>query len=232
MNTFYKLIIYCYLFKMNLIQKLVPTQKKGAETGATARYKCDSTAHAQLMFKKASERLHDINEWFNICGGVGAQFQLTDSGGNELHDVKPEEGNLIRIKLPAPSNQMGEGYDWVRIEKIESLKQGDEELFGFRVRPTKNPMAGDDDSAHFYTKNASSSFLVYRTRNMVYAMERGRNEIPNKTRSLLNTIRNFFVGLFAMAGFSKPQWKRLVKGVLKPEVEEAQSLASLKEYQL
>jgi hypothetical protein len=133
----------------------------------------------------------------------------------------PVKGNLIRIKLPAPPNQQGDGFDWVRIEEFENSKDllKDEELFGFRVRPVENPLSRSGESAHFYTSDATSSFLVMRKSCTISAMEKGRNEVPNASGSFLNKIRNILIAIPAMLGLSKPQWKNLTDGILNPPVD-------------
>jgi len=201
---------------MNLVKKTVPQQKKGAKTGATARRRCSSRHNAMMLFNQARFRLLDINKWYLLSGKKGAEFQLTDAGGEPIESSLPAVGNLVRIKLPAPQNKAGDGFDWVRIEKFETRKNQltDEELYGFRVRPVKNPAHNSGRSAHFYTNDATSTFLVHRKNCTVCVLERGRNEVPNPAGSLLNKARNLFVALPAMLGFSKPQWQNLVDGIL------------------
>jgi len=202
---------------MSVIQELVPRQKKGSETGATTKKRLSSRYAAKALFSDAKARLLAINNWYALCGNTGAEFRLTDEHGNFIHTA-PEVGNLIRINLPAPPNATGDGYDWVRIEKFDQQKEllTDEELFGFRVRPVSNPRNRVDDSAHFYTSDATSTFLVYRKSLVVHAMERGRNEVPNPAGSILNRIRNSIIAFFAMRGLAVPQWKKLVNGILEP----------------
>jgi len=201
---------------MNLLKMIIPRQVLGFKTGASTEFKAPTIRDAMLIFLEAKFRLLDVNNWFLICGESGAEFRLTDDEGNPVEKNKPEVGNLIRIKLPAPPNKAGDGYDWVRIEKLEDLedKSSDEELCGFRVRPVRSPYSKSDASSHFYTSNATSTFLVYRKREVIHVYERGRNELPNTTGSFLNRLRNLIVAIFASFGFSKPQWKNLVRGVL------------------
>ncbi|MFL5754432.1 MAG: hypothetical protein ACJ76F_13555 [Bacteroidia bacterium] len=123
----------------------------------------------------------------------------------------------MRISLPGPGNPEGDGYDWVRIEEFENkLNQlKDEEIFGFRVRPTANPRGLEKESAHFYTKTASSTFLIVRVADKVTVMEKGRNEKTNtESGSLITRLRNAAVAVGARLGLARPQWKMLIKGVL------------------
>jgi len=203
---------------MTAYDELVPQQVTGSATGATSKLHAVSVRAALKTFAKARARLLDVNNWYNYCGKKGAEFQLTDHNGNPLSTSQPEIGNLIRIRLPAPSNDKGDGYDWVRIEQFESSSSSDndEQVFGFRVRPVSNPKDRTNESAHFYTSEATSSFLVRRKGAIVFAMERGRNEKPNPTGAFLNKLRNFFVAVAAMLGMAVPQWKMLTRAILKP----------------
>jgi|GEM_PF-241061 len=207
-----------------MTKSLVPKQVKGSRTGASSRLIAPSAKSAVKLYSRAKLRLMDINNWYELCGGKGAEFTLTDEKGNPLFSAEPRVGNLIRIKLPAPKNEAGDGYDWVRIEKFESSSESTdrkfsewkrEEIFGFRVRPVSNPANNSTESAHFYTSEATSTFLVIRKGLTVYAIERGRNEKPNPAGGFLNKIRNVFIALGAKMGFSVPQWKMLTDGILR-----------------
>ncbi len=201
---------------MNILQDFIPKQRKGAKTNATAKIRTESRHAAFVLFEQAKSRLLDINNWYNTCEKTGAEFQLTDSLGNPLRSFNPHVGNLIRIKLPAPENKTCDGFDWVEIERFIKSKDAynDVEVYGFRVRPTECPTGKSGRVAHFYNIKATSSFLVYRKSETVYVMERGRNEIPNVSGSILNKMRNIFIALPGMIGFSNPQWQKLVEGIL------------------
>ncbi|MBC7694990.1 MAG: hypothetical protein H7141_06025 [Burkholderiales bacterium] len=205
----------------NPVSHIVPSQKKGNHTGAKAHLKTASVDEAIKLFGQAKHRLLDINSWQKISGKGSAEFRLTDKNGHVLKSNRPRVGNLIRIKLPAPGNKLGSGYDWVRIEVFKHVKDilKDEEVYGFRVRPIKNPLKQTETSAHFYTSDASSTFLLKRTSEILSVMEIGRNEIPNTHPvSFLNKIRNMIVAFSASLGLAKPQWKKLVKGILNGSV--------------
>ena len=201
---------------MNILQNLVPKQEKGSKTNATAKIKVKTRYEAFTVFEKAKEKLIDINNWYVMCGSKGADFKLTDALGNPLNAINPQEGNLIRIKLLAPKNNKGDGFDWVIIEKIVENKDiyNDVEVFGFKVRPIKDPFNKLEYPAHFFNSKATSSFMVYREGTVIYVMERGRNEIPNVSGPLFNKIRNLMIALPGILGFSNSQWQNLVEGVL------------------
>lgn len=211
-------------------ENIIPAQKKGTKTGATSRVDAATRHDAINLFKESKTRLLDINNWHRLCGKGSAVFQITDEQGLPLNANKPIIGNLVRIELPAPPNNSGNGYDWVRLEKFETEKNllKDEEIFGFTVRPVANPLDAAKESAHFYTNAATSTFLVMRNANSVLAMERGRNKKPNiKAGSLLTKLRNIVVAIAAMIGFATPQWKSLVKGIIrKPVLNDSLNISS------
>ncbi len=188
---------------------IIPAQHKGSQSGAEKKVKSTTRHHAILLFNEAKMRLLNVNKWHTLCGKASAEFQLTDKNGNVLNTIIADKGNLIRISLPAPRNEEGEGYDWVKIEETENTKDliKDTESCGFRVRPVANPMRKDNKPAHFYTEAATSTFLVIRQANTVRALERGKNEKANvKHLSVINKIRNLIVACSAKLGLSKPQW--------------------------
>jgi hypothetical protein len=84
-----------------------------------------------------------------------------------------------------------------------------------RVRPS-DPPRQKEETEHFFSKDATSSFIVERKGNVVTAYVRGRNELPNteEPESFLKKIRNAAIALAAMAGLNTPQWKGLAKGII------------------
>ena len=192
----------------------VPPQQTGSEMNAVEKIELASEAEAVHFFKTVKQRLLDVNRWTEIAGGVMSDFFLTDSEGN-LVQRKATGGDHIKIDIPGPGTQTGGGYDWVTIEEIKAQALNDGEVLSMTVRPAANPLTGSEDTAHFLTEEATSTFQVKRLGHAIYAEEHGRNEVPNtKTQSTVDNIRNTLVGWGAKAGFSYPQWKALVKGIL------------------
>jgi hypothetical protein len=196
--------------------KIIPEQYKGGQTGANESLEASDAAAAAHIFSESKRRMQDINNWQNICEGLSAEFCLTDVKGTIIHTI-PAIGNLIRISLPAPGLAKGDGYDWVRIEAIEEEgnAESQKQLFSFRVRPVVSPNLPEGSAAHMYRAEATSSFILYRLGNIVYAAEEGRNEIPNiEVEKITDKIRNAVVAFSAMIGLAVPQWKKLMRGIL------------------
>ncbi len=73
-------------------------------------------------------------------------------------------GDCVQIDIPGPGPASGEGYDWVRIEALEdNSPASDEESCGMRVRSCKDPNINSDDTAHVFTSDATSTFLIGKT---------------------------------------------------------------------
>lgn len=197
----------------------VPEQYKGKKLDVDNEVRLSSMEEAQQVFHVAAGRLLDVNEWAEICGPASADFALTDERGNPVHR-DPVPGDFFRIDVPGPGPASGDGYDWVRIEYLEDLRNpgASEESITMRVRPAPSPQNPSHDTAHFFSPEATSSFRVIRNGNVVRAEVHGRNEVPNTTVDTnADKIRNAVVGTGAIAGLSTPQWKSLVNGLLESD---------------
>ena len=192
----------------------IPDQQEGSKIDVEESRNFETINDATAFFEVACRRLLNINLWGEISGL--SSFQLFDEHGNEVHR-EGIQGDYIRIDIPGPGTQSGEGFDWVRIEEIIQHQDAEEELLAVKVRPSVKPMAENTSPAHFLKAEATSTFIVRRLQMVVKAEEHGRNEMANTdTESILDNARNLFVGGAAKLGFSYPQWKLLVKGIMEP----------------
>lgn len=195
----------------------IPGKEEGFHKDIEANEKASTREEAKKLFKEAKDRLLNVNAWDKICGKASAVFRLTDEKGNEVAG-DPKVGYHFKIDIPAPDSQAGKGFEWVRVEAIEENENKDEdkEYLVLRVRPSDNPSTNDKNIAHFFSDKSTSNFIVLREKKVVTAAVLGRNEVPNTndTDSWFDKIRNALVGTGAVGGFSYPQWKSLVKGVL------------------
>ncbi len=193
-------------------QSMIPSQQKGASSDTIHTVQESSMASAVKRYAKAVERLLDINHWHIIAGG-GAVFTLFDTTGKPFRG-NAEEGCYVRIDIPAiPPSRSGQGYEWVRIEKIEH----DDRCTSIMVRPASPPFLTGKATCHFFAPSATSTFSVTLQHLKIQAAVHGRNENPNtEVPGLMERARNFVVGLLAMLGLNKKQWMRLVKGLVKP----------------
>ncbi|HEY0732951.1 MAG TPA: hypothetical protein VGD33_11070, partial [Chitinophagaceae bacterium] len=160
------------------------------------------------------QRLFSVNNWHDYAGKLTADFQLTDTNGTEVNRLI-DKGDHFRINIPAPGSQAGEGYDWVKVEEITEGEDQGNKFAAIRVRPASDPCNDNSDVAHFFSEQATSSFVVKQEGNKLIAAVYGRNEKPNTgVEKLLDKTRNALVATGAISGFSKLQWKSLVEGLL------------------
>ncbi|MEJ7739019.1 MAG: hypothetical protein WKF97_16465 [Chitinophagaceae bacterium] len=198
------------------IDDIIPEQQTGGKTDIDYSETCKTVLDAVNLFVLAKDRLQDVNNWHNLCGPASAVFKLIDSNGVSVQR-NAQRGDHFRINIPAPGTTAGDGYDWVKIEEIEdkSNPEGEEEAFAIQVRPTAEPGKEAQNVAHFFKDFATSSFAVQRKGLTVTASVHGRNEVPNTDADgILDKARNTLVAIGALIGFSNPQWKSLVKGLL------------------
>ena len=162
----------------------------------------------------AVSRLQQINDWNKIAVGISATFTLVNEKGDKL-TRSPEKGDYFKIDIPGLGTKSGDGFDWVRVEEVIETDNGDTESYGFRVRPSSNPNDNSNETAHFYSPESTSTFLITRNYNAVTAKVFDRNTKPNReAKSAVDQIRDTVVGVAGLVGPSKLQWKSLVEGLV------------------
>lgn len=201
----------CTVQNVKDTKEKVPEQHNGAKSDVRHTRDVVSNDEAAMLYLRARKNILDINNWQNIAGKLSASFSLTDPSGAEVSRL-PLAGDYIKIHLPTSRR---EKFDWVRIEKVSEEHPDDyTSRIQIQVRPSEPPTP-QQETEHFFSKEATSSFFVERKGKRLSAEVRGRNELPNlQAPGLLNKVRNAFIALGAMAGLNTPQWAALVKGVL------------------
>lgn len=189
----------------------IPLQKKGGfhDTESQKKYTESEKTIAQYAILK--ERFLSINQWKSYCGEGFADFRLYDSLGNYVERL-PKVGDFIRIDIPGPGGFEAKGYDWVEIIEMSENYINKNELENLLIicRPSIIPVKKKiNHIAHFYSNEATSSFMISRSENAIKAAVYGRNESPNWNTNFLDKIRNFSIAVGGMFGVSKIQWKRL-----------------------
>ena len=208
------------LIKNNfMIQKdltgIVPNQYTGEEIETQSSVDFKNESQAKVFYEVAKARLLSVNNWHFIAGIISGHFQLTDAHGEKLNR-NVETGDYFRIDIPGPGSSEGDGYDWVYVEDLKEITEDNVQSIGFRVRPSENPVGEKNETAHFYTDDATSNFIVTREGNTVTAMIIDRNLKPNdESGSVMDRIRHVAVGAGAIGLFSKIQWKNLTDGLVK-----------------
>ncbi len=194
---------------------MVPDQQSGIESNTENSVILSNEAEAKGFFQMVRERLLQVNNWHQIAGKATADFKLTDKKGNDVQRTVQQDDHF-KIDIPGPGPRTGDGFDWVQVEAVEETGDADGECVAVRVRPATNPLNDRHDVAHFFSDEATSSFIVRRDGTKITAGVYGRNEKPNtKAETIVDKVRNTTIGTGAVSGFSKLQWKSLVTGLLK-----------------
>jgi hypothetical protein len=194
---------------------IIPVQETGRKIDAESSVELKDEERARARFQKAKARLENVNEWKNYAGDISATFQLIDKDKKGTKR-KPAKGDYFKIDIPGPGSKAGDGYDWVQVEEIVNTSELHAESFGFRVRPTSNPDSEGEDTAHFYSEESTSSFLIEREGSKVTASIHDRNTKPNTNADHpLDKIRDTLVGAAGALSFSKIQWKKLTDGLVR-----------------
>jgi hypothetical protein len=198
------------------LDSFIPEQRTGKQNDLKSSAEHSDDLSAREHYLRCRNRMLNVNSWNEAGGRLGADFQLMDGNGDAL-ERSALPGDFIRIDVPGPGSAAGKGYDWVVIEKLEEQSEGIENDFVvITVRPTENPRTEENDTAHFFDANASSTFIIQRNGKVVTAEYHGRNETPNvQTDNKIDKVRNAAVALGGMLGLSEVQWKSLINGLLK-----------------
>jgi|SRR5215203_147913 len=199
--------------------EIVPAQFAGQEIEAEATKELKDEAGAKSLYNAAKKKLLDVNNWKRVAGTISAQFQIIDGKGEEVtRNIK--KGDYLRINIPGPGSKEGDGYDWVLVEELKEINRGSVQSVGFRVRPNENPFGKKNETSHFYSKEATSSFIICRENSRVISWIIDRNLLPNtEPGSLVDKVRDVVVGVSAIAGLSKVQWQQLADGLIENKNE-------------
>jgi hypothetical protein len=204
---------------MESCDKVIPEHKKGIDSKIIFSRDTDTTVFARELFQYARLNLLGVNRWHKLSKESNVMFTMIDQYGRKVNG-QPKEGFYFRIDMPGePDSENDRETDWVIVEKIEESSTDDNDFIGIRVRPARPPfrMDGKGATAHFFNDGATSTFCITRTGTKVTAGVYGKLEKENKPAiSIWAKIKNFFITVHAMRALHKPQWKKLVHGLLTP----------------
>lgn len=192
-----------------------PQQKKGGFHNTESIKEFDSPEMAVKEFAILKSRLYSVNQWKDFCGDGFADFRLYDSSVNYV-DRSPLKGDFMRIDIPDPGT-IESGYDWVKVTDISNqhTKEDEFENISITCSPSKEPGSSDKEhTAHFYSSDATSTFMISRGDTYIKAAVYGRNETANLDAGFLGKVRNLAIAAGGMMGISKIQWKRLTDALL------------------
>lgn len=196
---------------------VIPEQHTGKVIDTVESVELADAATAKTFFVTVKSRLLNINNWEDVAGTGSANFQLVDAQGKEVS--RPvQKGDYFKIDVPGPGPVAGDGFDWVQVEEVSEVSEGETESVGIRVRPAKSPLNDKEDIAHFYSPESTSSFTATREGATITIGIYDRNTKPNQTpENIVDKVRDIAVGSGAVTAFSKIQWTSLAKGLLEKE---------------
>lgn len=195
------------------MEKNIPKQIEGKSLDCFKSVSLPSHEEATTFFERIRSKLLDVNYWNEITKAPSATFTIKDASSRTLERMVQKE-DYIRIDIPGPGLPSAKGYDWVQVEDIVETADTEGASILLTLRPCADPTQEGTDTAHFFNRLATSSFLVEQKGRHISLHYAGRNEIINTdNESVLDNLRNFMVGLGAKMGASFPQWKALVEGL-------------------
>jgi hypothetical protein len=184
------------------------TGEKATDKFFSSQNEFANEAIAESEFERSKRKLFSVNEWSNMPG-ITSSFQLYKAKGEIKFTNNPEEGDFIMISLPGnlPEN-------WVKIIEIKDSFDTAE----FTVSPSPQPkrtkinkIEEEEETEHFFTSDATSTFMIKRDGKIIYAYEVGKDETINNQgeeaagRKWINTL----IAAGGWLGFQKIQWEKL-----------------------
>ncbi|MFD2969141.1 hypothetical protein [Sphingobacterium bambusae] len=192
----------------------IPKQVKGKQIVISESRNYSTQEEVTGAFHHARSRLGSINQWQDFAGTTSATFQLFDELGHQITRF-PKIGDYVRIDIPGPGSFIGRGYDWVKVTQFDDRPEDGYILITLQPSVPPATIKRDAEVAHFFKATASTNIEIKVQRLCLQVNYFGRNEETNNTSALLmENIRNSLIGFGAKLGFSYPQWKKLVKGLL------------------
>lgn len=198
----------------------VPENEAGKALDIECIVKEDLFQEAMNTFDIARSRLLHPSLWQQLAGTGTASFSVSSANSDKI-EPQVHANDFLRIDIPGPGPVAGEGFDWVKVEEIQENRLPDADAsFVMRLRACANPHHPGEGTAHFFTEEATSTFILKRNGDTVTLSYHGRNEKPNTSNvNTMDKIRNALVGGSAIAGLSEIQWKALLQGILKRDKE-------------
>lgn len=197
----------------------IPIQHTGRSMDASESVCFPEKVDAKDFYEIVHNRLLRIDKWYELADLPIASFVQIDQNGKETFDLA-KVGNYIKIDIPGPGLLSTQGFDFVRIERIDETDEDNLQEVTLTLRPSSDPNdESDNETKHFFKNVATSTIQIKRINASINANYFGRNELLNlETEALTDKLRNFFVGMGARLGASYPQWKLLLKGLINSNI--------------
>ncbi len=196
------------------VQHLLPVNSIGSENNAVSFLSCNSETEAFDRFRKLSQKLLEVNGWNEYAGKNPTEFYLYSKEKDKA--AIAQLNDLVKIKMPAPKNNLGNSFDWVMVNRIENIEQTESKVLLLQMKPHSCAESANGNIAHFYTGEASNTFILSKKNKVIQFSIHGRNEVANTSSvGFFNSLRNFFVAAGGIFGGSKIQWQDFTEKFIK-----------------
>lgn len=169
-------------------------------------------------FERLKSSVLNVNEWVNFTGLTKTTFTLMNK-----HGIKQKRlarlNDFILIEFPKLFLfKKIKCYDWVEISTIETFNDSTMDYFILELKPAKSPIMSDQTINHFFTEEASNTFIVFLNKDFLSISIHGRNEFPNLfIKNKRDAIRNFFFANLGLFGANKLLWVNMTNGLMDVE---------------
>lgn len=193
------------------IWEKVPLQTKGISR--------DTLVYEERLewrdYERIKSNLLDVNCWINHTGIARTKFTLRNGAG-VLVERMARPNDYILIEFPqVPFSQQIKLRDWVEITKVEEKITEEEAYFILELKPASCPTHQNECIHHFFTEDASNTFIIYYSNNQISVSIHGRNEYPNiEVKRKKIALRNFLFANLGLFGVNKILWSNMANGLL------------------
>lgn len=196
------------------LKKLIPVQKIGKCSDTFSSLEIKELNNPDIAYKSIKNRLLDVNNWAHYATLTNADFILLDEKGNKI-DRLVAESDFMKVRFSRLQKIISARHDYVRVNSIITIPITFGDALVMQLVPAHNPAKSGSEIDHFFTSEASNTFVLYRDAAKIHLSVHGRNEVPNfKVSKTTKKIRNMLFTVLGILAVSKVQWKSLAHGLL------------------
>ncbi len=189
------------------LKKLIPVQKIGKCTDTFSSLEINELNNPDIAYKSIKNRLLDVNNWAHYATLTNADFILLDDKGHKI-DRLVAQGDFMKVRFSRLQKIISARHDYVRVNSIITVPTIFGDAVVMQLQPAHNPSKPGFEIDHFFTAEASNTFVLYRDAAKIHLSVHGRNEVPNfKVSKTIKKIRNMLFAVLGILAVSKVQWK-------------------------
>ena len=196
------------------LKKQIPIQKVGKCSDTYSSLEIKELNNPDIAYKSIKHRLLDVNNWAHYATLTNADFILLDNNGNNLEGLVTEDC-FMKVRFSRLQKIISARHDYVRVHRIFNVPDFFDDALIMQLIPAHNPTKPGTEIGHFFTAEASNTFVLYRDNDKIHLSVHGRNEVPNfKVSKTTKKLRNMVFAALGIVAVSKVQWKSLAHGLL------------------